>query len=93
MEISLTSLKKTITNTLHRYHVIIFTIFVLGGLTVVVFLLNNIIIKSGDSSNYAVDTTAGFDKKTIERIKQLNSRDEPADSLDLSGRRSNPFVE
>ena len=93
MEISTANIKNKIAVILHRYHVMIFVIFILGGLVFVVFLLNNIIVQSGNSGGYTPETTTTFDQKTIERIEQLKTRDEPAAELDLSGGRTNPFVE
>ena len=78
---------------LHRYHVMIFVIFVLGGLVVMVFLLNGIIVQSSNSGDYVPETTQNFDQKTMDRIKELKTRDDPASQLDLSRGRSNPFVE
>lgn len=93
MELSTTGIKKSFVNILHRYHVMIFVIFVLGGLVVMVFMLNNIIVQSSNSGGYTPETTTTFDTKTMERIEQLKTRDDPASNLDLSGGRSNPFVE
>ena len=45
MELSTAGIKKSFVNILHRYHVMIFVIFVLGGLVVMVFMLNNIIVR------------------------------------------------
>lgn len=93
MEISSTNFKKTFVNILHRYHVMIFVIFVLGGLVIMVFMLNNIIVRSSNSGDYVPETSQAFDEKTMERIEQLKTRDDPAPTLDLSRGRSNPFVE
>lgn len=93
MEISTTSIKKKIVGILHRYHVMIFVVFVLGGLVVIVLMLNNIITKSGDSTGYTPETMQKFDQKTMDRIEQLKTRDDPPAQLDLSRGRTNPFVE
>ena len=45
MEITSANLKKVFVNMLLRYHVMNFVIFVLGGLVVMVFLLNVIIVQ------------------------------------------------
>jgi len=71
----------------------IFVVFVLGGLVVMVFLLNNIIVRSSNSGDYTPGTNQGFDQKTMDRIKELKTRDDPEAPLDLSRGRSNPFVE
>lgn len=93
MELSPTNLKRFIVNALHRYHVIIFVVFVLGGLVIAVFMLNNIIVQSGNIGDYAPKAIHQFDEKTMERIEQLKTRDDPESKLDLSNGRANPFVE
>lgn len=94
MELKLDQLKSLFTRFVERFHVVIFVIVILGGLVVVVFLLNNIIIASSDSNGYTPSTnTADFDQTTIDRIKQLKTRNEQNDQLDLLQGRTNPFVE
>jgi hypothetical protein len=86
---------KTITNFLHRYHVVLFAVIILGGLVFMVLSLNNIIVASSEAgADYTpAGTTFSFDEKTIERINDLRSRDQAASQLDLSNGRTNPFVE
>lgn len=93
MELSINT--KAITAFLHRYHVVLFAVVILGGLVFMVLSLNNIIITSSETSaDYTpTGTTFSFDEKTIERIDSLKSRDQAANSLNLSNGRSNPFVE
>lgn len=94
MELSSANISKALTHFLHRFHIIIFVLVVLGSLVAVVFLLNNIIIKSSDSSNYTspgADTS--FDQDTINRLSQLRTRDQTPAPLDLSKGRTNPFIE
>lgn len=93
MELSINT--KAITAFLHRYHVVLFAVVILGGLVFMVLSLNNIIITSSETSaDYTpTGTTFSFDEKTIERIDNLKSRDQAANSLNLSNGRSNPFVE
>lgn len=93
IEISLSSIKKSITFALHRYHVILFVVIILGGLIVVVLLLNNIIVKSGQSGSYTPTNSSTFDQDTINRIENLKTSDEKSDPIDLSSGRTNPFVE
>jgi hypothetical protein len=78
---------------LRRFHVTIFAIIVIGGLAIVVFMLNNIIIRSADTSDYTPETpSATFDEATIDRIEDLKTRNQTDSQLDLSGR-TNPFIE
>lgn len=95
MEISSNSLKATLAKFFRRYHLLIFTLSVLGGLIVCMLLINNIIIKSGDTTGHAPTApSAAFDEETMARIKALRSpTDTKPDDLDLSKGRTNPFVE
>jgi len=90
INLSLQSVKKLIVAFLHRFHVVIFVIVVLGGLAVVIFLLNNIVALSDQSNGYTSNTdNAGFDQTTIKKIEDLKNRSQ---NVPTSGR-SNPFVE
>lgn len=94
MELSLTSIKKTFSTILHRFHAIIFVVVVAGGLSVVVLLLNNIITKSSDANDTSsVTQDTSFDQATIKQINQLKSRDAAPTPLDLSQGRTSPFGE
>lgn len=91
--ISPKAIKKAVFTFLHRFHVVLFVFFVLGGLAVVVLMLNNTIIASGDPGDYTPPTNStAFDQATIDRIEELKTKDETITDLDLSGR-TNPFVE
>lgn len=94
MNLSLAPIKKTIFTFFRRFHVMIFVLVVLGGASVVVFLLNGIIVRSGDTSGYtsAVNDTS-FDQATIKRIEELKTRGQNNGDLNLSDGRTNPFVE
>lgn len=95
MDISLSLIKKSLGNFVHRFHVVIFVTLVFGGLVVVVLILNGIIIKSGEPGDYVPTSGApsSFDQATIDRIEQLKSRTDSSSPLDLSKGRVNPFVE
>jgi hypothetical protein len=86
---------KAIINFLHRYHVVLFAVIILGGLAFMVLSLNNIIVASSEAgADYTpAGTTFTFDEKTIKRIDDLKSRDQATGELDLSSGRTNPFVE
>lgn len=95
MNITTEALKTNLLSFFKRFHILLFTLVVLGGLMAAVLLLNDVIAKSGTSTDYvpaAANTT--FDQATIDKIKQLRSGDESApDDLDLDNGRTNPFVE
>lgn len=93
MDISLAAIKKIFFQLLHRYHIILFVVIVVGGLAVIVFYLNTILIQSGQSDGYTSSSNnATFDQATIDRIEQLRTTNENQSQLDFSGR-SNPFIE
>lgn len=94
MEVSLTSLKKLLGRFLGRFHVVIFVVIVLGGLSVVILLLHSIISASNDPSGYTPSgISSSFDNATIERVEQLKTRTEESGELNLPPGRNNPFVE
>jgi hypothetical protein len=94
MNISFLSIRKSIAHFVGRYHVVLFVVVVLGGLSLVILRLNNVIVSSSESDGYAPKSSnANFDQATIDRIKQLKTRDEAGAQLDLSKGRTNPFVE
>lgn len=94
MNLSLASIRKQLARFFGRFHVIIFFITVASGLSVIILLLNNVIVTSSNSEGYTPNTnSASFDQATIDRVKQLKTRDEASGQLNLSNGRTNPFVE
>jgi len=95
MEISLTSIKNSLSALLHRYHFIIFIVTIIGGVTAFVFLLNTIVIKSEASSSDTKTTmSTSFDQKTIDEINLYKGRDTKSNGINFSGnKRTNPFQE
>lgn len=94
MNVSLDSVKKLITAFLHRFHIVIFVIVTLGGLALVIFLLNNTIVMSSQSNGYTPTANdASFDQTTIKKIQDLKTASQSTGPIDLSNGRSNPFVE
>jgi uncharacterized protein YoxC len=71
-------------------HIVLFVVIVLGGLAVVILLLNNIVGLSSQSNGYTADTSnASFDQATINKIEDLNNRSQTTPTTG----RTNPFVE
>ena len=95
MNITPTSLKTAFSTFLIRFHVLVFTVIVLGGLVVCMFLINQIIAQTGNTADATSSAPqSDFDQATINRIKQLHTADDNAQSsLDLSQGRINPFVD
>lgn len=94
LSLSITAIKNNLFSFLHRFHVVIFVIVVLGGVAASVFTLNTIIIRSSDTSDAPVGSSgAAFDQATIKRIDELKTRDQSSGGLSLPPGRTNPFVE
>jgi hypothetical protein len=93
INLSLSAVKKAFFAFLHRFHVILFVVIVMGGLAISVFILNGIIIRSGDTTGITSSGNSNFDQATIKRINELQTPDQNSDTLDLSKGRTNPFVE
>jgi hypothetical protein len=93
-DISLTNIKKGLSRFIARFHIVLFTVTILGGLAVIILLLYNVILTSVDSNGYTPESkSADFDQATIKRIEQLRTSNESDGQLDLSQGRTNPFVE
>jgi hypothetical protein len=93
MDMSLGSIKTLLVNFLHRYHTIVFTVVVLGGLAIAVLILNGTVNESSNSNGYvSTGNSITFDKATIDRINNLKSPDQ-ASQISLPDGRTNPFVE
>ena len=74
---------------MHRYHVIVFSIFVLGGLSVATFLLYRAATSATSPSSQF--STSSFDKTTINKISELRGAGDAPTPLKLPTGRTNPF--
>lgn len=93
--ISLDQLPKKFIKFANRYHLVIFVVTVIGGMIIVMFMLNNTIQSStnGELINNQV-TNTGFDQETIDKLESLKSFNSDAlKGLDFPSGRINPFVE
>lgn len=77
---------------LRRYHIVIFTVIVIGSLAVAVYLVNNVIAASSIPSEQDTNSS-GFDQKTIDALGQLSTSDDPSPLELPTNQRINPFVE
>ncbi len=76
---------------IHRYHVIVFVLIVIGGLSAATFTLYQTVVDSQSAGTPASGTA--FDKKTIEKIKGLRGASDASTPLTLPSGRTNPFEE
>lgn len=88
-DLSLQQVTRSISHFMHRYHVIIFAIFVVGGLSVATFLLYQVTSVAAVPS--AKTSSANFDKATIDRISKLRGANDTSEPLNLPQGRTNPF--
>lgn len=94
MDISLKGISTGISRLLHRFHILLFSIFILGMLIVAVYLLNQLLITSDQANGYTAQANnASFDTATINRLNQLHSVTDPSTPLSLPAGRINPFTE
>lgn len=92
-DIKLSTITQPIVKALHRFHVVIFTVVVLGGLSFIILSLYRTTINASDTSNFSPNESAtAFDQDTIDRLEKLKDPKD-ASSVSLPKGRINPFVE
>jgi hypothetical protein len=89
--ISLSTLSKSISTFLHRFHLIIFVVIVVGGLAIAIMSVSSVLQES-TLNDIGQSPDSQFDTATIKRINQLRTLND-SNSLTLPGGRTNPFVE
>lgn len=89
-DLSLPRLSSALSRFMHRYHVIIFVLTVVGGLAFANFMINQAINEKPIDQPQAASTT--FDKETMDRIDQLNESSVQSTDFVLPGGRINPFI-
>ncbi len=80
---------KIFSRTFHRYHVMIFVLTVLGGLSVATLLLYQTILQTNEVDPNVINQQ--FDEETIEKIKSFKKADENTGEYQLPPGRTNPF--
>lgn len=88
--LNLSQIQKSASQLLHRYHIIIFVLTVIGGLSLATFMINQA-INSAAATAQTTDSVGNFDKPTMDKIKALRTTDEAPDPLSLPSGRVNPF--
>ncbi len=82
-------ISRSISRFMHRYHVILFVLLVVGGMSAATFVLYQTVAASQSAEATAPNTS--FDQQTIEKIKGLRSADDASSPLVLPPGRTNPF--
>lgn len=87
------SVGKTISRLLYRFHFVLFVVLVLGGIAVVIFLINQTLSSASDTSHHMPTGSAMFDEATIEQLRQLDDSTGRNSELAFPPGRINPFAE
>ena len=93
LSIDIPAIGKGITRFLYRFHFVLFIVVVLGGLAVVILLLNQTLTRASDTNNAAPITLTPFDRQTIDMLNQLNTSSGETRDLEFPDGRINPFSE
>lgn len=92
--ITLSSLFKPIIPIFKRYHLTIFIVFVVAGLSFAVFTFTSLLGETSTDSTYTSPISAGtIDQTTLSRIKALHTSDEATPAIVTPSGRINPFSE
>ena len=89
-DLSLPQLTAAMSRFLHRYHVVIFVLTVVGGLALANFMLNQAINEKPIEQPQAISNS--FDKETMDKINQLNESSTQSTNFVLPSGRINPFI-
>ncbi len=89
IELNSSGLSKQIVSLLHRYHLVLFVLLAIGGLSAATFLLSETINPSSSATDSATPpATPTLDTATMQKIKRLNTA---SSTLQLPPGRTNPF--
>ena len=88
--LNLRGMSTSISHFFHRYHVILFVIFVIGGLATATFFLSRTLNNTATRTT-ADPTQSGCDSTTIKKIGTLRGANDPSTPLAMPSGRTNPF--
>lgn len=89
--ISIPPLKTAVIHFLHRFHLVLFVVVVIGSLAYAILSVSSVLEQSA-KDDLSQTPSSQFDATTIDRINQLKTSDEDS-SMTLPDGRTNPFVE
>jgi hypothetical protein len=79
---------------LSQFHMTLFIVFIVAGLSVAVLFLNDMLSDTSTSDGYTSPIDAGsIDQATLDRIKELHTSDEGPSPSSFPSGRINPFGE
>ncbi len=90
LSLSLPQIKTNILRFLHRYHILLFVLTVVGGLSLATFMINQAINAPIDAAGQS--SAESFDKDTMEKVRKLRKPNEAPAPLVLPSGRVNPFI-
>lgn len=101
MDINLSSTIKSLSTFLHRFHVIVFVVIVLGALGLGIFIIYQETLASDLAQGYTAQANnTTFDTETSDKLRKLHpadyrlSPDQPVEARDINSTGDiNPFVE
>ena len=95
--IELGDIAKSISKFFYRFHIVLFVVVVLGGMSVLILMLSNTIAIATNEDLPSTSPQSFFDRETISQLEKINTgepRLDPNFTRQLeSGKRVNPFVE
>ncbi len=92
--LSVNAIPEKIFGILRRFHVVLFAVFVVGGLAAAIFLLNNT-LTSASTPATSTASQLNFDKPTLDAINKMHvsSQVNPStEGLKIDQARTNPLV-
>jgi hypothetical protein len=90
---TLSHITHAVSQFMHRFHVTIFVVFVVGGLSLATLFLQRVITATPQADAGTTGSASTFSKSemdTMERIRNLHTTDDKS-SLTLPSGRINPF--
>lgn len=90
VDLSISQFTKSISNTLHRYHVVIFALVVMGSLSFATYKLYQATTSTPATSEQKTEPV-GFDKQTIEKVNKLRASGEAGKPFTKPAGRTNLF--
>lgn len=89
--LSLSTAKTATITFLHRFHLVLFVVIVIGSLAYAILSVSRVLEESS-KNDLSQAPSSQFDTKTIDRVNQLHTSSETSNFTLPSGR-TNPFVE
>lgn len=91
VSLSLDQIKRLLGLILNRFHLLIFCLTVIIGVSVAILMFSGL-LSSSDEIDSAQTQNINFDEETIERIENFNTSTSEEDTFSLPPGRINPLV-